>query len=293
MKRALIGAAVALALVGTLATAQSGIVLPAGSNTLKSIHLNGAPALGLYYPTSSTMYLGGTSGGITFSDTGTSVGVGEGFTVYGDFTDASNYESVVFSHDGTKGVINTTSAGTGTTTSLYFEYNGSTKLFYNNTTLASYVDITPVPTDDESLGDDDQHWMHLYTSRGIQGAKTVSVDDETATDFALVAIADGEAAIGTVYFGAFAGTSGASSMNSAYFACNNASDTETCDIDEIGTESQGSPGSDTIACTPAIDTDETDAVMFAVTCDQEDDDEDAMTFYYRFDMLTINTITPQ
>lgn len=43
-----------------------GVTLPAGSNTLKSLHLTGSPALGLYFPSATSLFLGDGSKGLTF-----------------------------------------------------------------------------------------------------------------------------------------------------------------------------------------------------------------------------------
>jgi hypothetical protein len=54
----------ALLLVPGLSFAQSGITLPAGSNTLKSLHFKGAPGLGIYSPSAGSMFFGNESGGV-------------------------------------------------------------------------------------------------------------------------------------------------------------------------------------------------------------------------------------
>lgn len=74
MRKAIFGSLLTLILVAAIVTAQAtGIILPPGSNTLKSLHFQGYPGLGIYMPTPGTVYIGGTSGGVTFTETGGSI----------------------------------------------------------------------------------------------------------------------------------------------------------------------------------------------------------------------------
>ncbi len=102
-------------------------------------------------------------------------------------------------------------------------------------------------------------------------------------------IAASGAAIGTIYYGALTDNSLEVSSSRATFACTNKADTETCDIDVLAESVTDADSS--ITCTPSIDADETNAVMFVITCDEEGGDEDG-DLYWRFDLLTTNTITP-
>lgn len=54
-----------LVVIASLATAQSGVILPSGSNTLKSIHFSGYPGLGIYSPSAGVMFIGDASNGIS------------------------------------------------------------------------------------------------------------------------------------------------------------------------------------------------------------------------------------
>lgn len=74
MRKAIFGSLLTLILVAAIVTAQAtGIILLPGSNTLKSLHFQGYPGLGIYMPTPGTVYIGGTSGGVTFTETGGSI----------------------------------------------------------------------------------------------------------------------------------------------------------------------------------------------------------------------------
>jgi len=66
----------------SLAEAQNGVTLPAGSNTLKSLNFAGYPGLGIYSPSAGVMYLGDENGGIACT-------VGSGCTTWGTFTSSS------------------------------------------------------------------------------------------------------------------------------------------------------------------------------------------------------------
>lgn len=50
--------------VAALSSAQDGVVLPNGSNTLKALHFTGYPGLGLYSPAAGQMYFGNETAGV-------------------------------------------------------------------------------------------------------------------------------------------------------------------------------------------------------------------------------------
>lgn len=52
----------ALAIIASIAVAESGITLPAASNTLKSIHFTGYPGLGIYSSSAGVMVIGDATG---------------------------------------------------------------------------------------------------------------------------------------------------------------------------------------------------------------------------------------
>lgn len=67
MRKAIFGSLLTLALVAAIVTAQAtGIILLPGSNTLKSLHFQGYPGLGIYSSSTGVMFIGDTtSNGIT------------------------------------------------------------------------------------------------------------------------------------------------------------------------------------------------------------------------------------
>jgi len=52
-------------LIPELASAQSGVILPEGSNTLKSLHMKGYPGLGIYSPSAGVILFGNGTDGIS------------------------------------------------------------------------------------------------------------------------------------------------------------------------------------------------------------------------------------
>lgn len=134
--------------------------------------------------------------------------------------------------------------------------------------------------------DDTYGWQPLNTPIGHELAT-----DEVKKDLVKIDIANGAAAIGSISWGGLSVTSNDATSAKATFACVNVSDTETCDVDTI-VESSAVTDADTITCVFSIDTDETNAVMLAVTCNQEDDDAN-VNVNWKLDLLTVNTVTPQ
>ena len=65
--------------LATSATAQNGMTLATGSNTLKAIHFKDYPGLGLYSPSAGVMVLGDANGGFSCTN-------GSGCTTTGTFT---------------------------------------------------------------------------------------------------------------------------------------------------------------------------------------------------------------
>ena len=66
MRKAIFGSLLTLVLVAAIVTAQAtGITLLPGSNTLKSLHFQGYPGLGIYSPSAGTMYMGNETYGLS------------------------------------------------------------------------------------------------------------------------------------------------------------------------------------------------------------------------------------
>lgn len=69
VKRTIIGLGLLVACTGALVTSQGGITLSSGSNTLKALHFQGYPGLGVYSPSSGVMFIGDETGeGLTCTD---------------------------------------------------------------------------------------------------------------------------------------------------------------------------------------------------------------------------------
>ena len=204
------------------------------------------------------------------------------FNVYNTYTDASNYERGSLYWTGNSLYLATQNDGTGSVRDIRIAPSGGDVLITGT--------LKGNSADSYTLGTSTNAWQHFYLSRSIQGSKTTAYVDETALDVALVAIAASGAAIGQFHYGATSDTSLEATSGIANFSCTNKADTESCTIDII----QESPtdADSTLTCVPTIDADETNAVMFVLTCDEEGGDN-AGDVYWRFDLLTTNTITPQ
>lgn len=117
--------------------------------------------------------------------------------------------------------------------------------------------------------------------------------DETAKDLALISIANDSHAVGSGHYAATVanGTNDQAVSGIFTFACVNQEDTEACDLDMQAAESTIADAG-TLACVPAFDVDESNAVMLKITCDQETGDSGG-TVYLRLELFTSNTITLQ
>jgi hypothetical protein len=130
-----------LLLSPALAFAQNGVILPPGSNTLKSIHCNGTPGLGIYCPSTGTMWIGDESLGFlctsgsgctlkssTFAIEGTT---DDAYEAIFSFTDPTADRTFTFQDESGYVFVSTTSniAGAANTVQLgsgAFVYEGAT-----------------------------------------------------------------------------------------------------------------------------------------------------------------------
>lgn len=156
-------------------------------------------------------------------------------------------------------------------------------------TLGWNPDANPLTAADLKLGRDSAGVLSL-TGTALQGNTSKAFVDEAATDIALVSIAASGAAAGTIKYGATSDVSLETFTGENTFACTNKADTETCDTDITATSATDADS--TLSCVLSIDTDESNAVMFVLTCNEEAGDNGG-DVYYRFDLLTSNAITAQ
>lgn len=117
----------------------------------------------------------------------------------------------------------------------------------------------------------EQHIQSGFTSYRYQDTKTFV--DETELDLVLLAFADEGHATGSFQYVATManGTNVQAVSGLAMFACINQGDTEACTLTMQAAEAAAADAG-TLACTPTINVDEANAVMFSVTCNQEADD---------------------
>lgn len=111
--------------------------------------------------------------------------------------------------------------------------------------------------------------FNSFVAHEYQG--TVAFTDNTKADLLLIPISDTDVAAGTFSYSAKEAGAGIIISNSglAQFSCVNESDAEVCTITMQAAETTAVDGDSgaTMACTAAIDADETNAVMLNLTCD--------------------------
>ena len=209
------------------------------------------------------------------------------FNIYNTYTDASNYEVGYLKWDSNVFELETNNAGTGGNRSIRLKAASGAIVIESNMSPTGGGNVYTL-----GLGADANNmWHELYLKAAIQGSKSKALADETAVDIVLIAIPDGEHAAGKVKYSVHDATSDDATYYEISFACVNNADTEACTVSE-DVETQVGTDGDTIDCTAAIDVDETNAVMFKTTCNQEGDDN-AMTGYFRFDITDPQTMTWQ
>lgn len=129
--------------------------------------------------------------------------------------------------------------------------------------------------------------MELWAGR-------LTVVDETKTDFALMTVGGGPSgfANGKLRFQAVDNVVGVSQshVEEFIFSCAQESDVETCSLVSMGEAKSVSAG--TLDCAIGIDTDETQAVMWHTTCDQETGDS-AVIFWWWFETFESPNFTGQ
>jgi hypothetical protein len=153
--------------------------------------------------------------------------------------------------------------------------------------------IVPSASDSKDMGLSSALWRTAYVTRSIQGAKSVALTDEVAADITLVAITSLDGVVGVIEYGAIAKDAGdvQAAKGSVSLAAINDTDTEVCTVGVIDAEvSAVSVG--TLSCVVACDADETNAVMVTLNCDTTLTTT-AFTGYVRYDLQTMNALTPQ
>jgi hypothetical protein len=158
-----------------------------------------------------------------------------------------------------------------------------------------YMDTSkysPVTGDADDIGVGNTPVKSLYLSRSIQGGKTVTLTETTATDLVSIAVPDGEFVEYQIRWTAFAsdGTDHQTVSGTNVVSCVNKADTETCASQSLHTDANA-VSAGTFTCTDATGTG-TNAVTFSLDCTSSLT-QTTLDAYYRLDMLNPQTVTPQ
>ena len=119
-----------LLLIPALATSQSGLTIPAGSNTLKSIHVQGYPGLGVYSPSAGVLFIGNETYGLSCTNASTCTLTGATLTdptVTGATLTTATLTSPT--------ITSPTITGTSTVSMLAFPLTADAAVDYGNTVM--------------------------------------------------------------------------------------------------------------------------------------------------------------
>lgn len=212
------------------------------------------------------------------------------FCLYGTYTDASNYERVCLSYDGSGYFrLQSSAAGTGAARGLMLHGAG------NIVTVGSTV-FTPLLSDQTALGKSAVAFKEAFVARSIQGSKTKALTEASATAVTQIAVpqtAGSNFADATIQWAVYAsdGTDSQVRKGSTYLAAVNKAGTETCTVGDIGT-TQVAVSAGTLTCTTSCITGLTDVVQFALNCTSSLT-QTTLNALARLDMMQPNTVTPQ
>ena len=148
-----------------------------------------------------------------------------------------------------------------------------------------------------TLGLSNVGWQGATILRFIQGSKSKTLTESSATSFTQVAVpqtAGANHAAGKVIYEVYAtdGTDTQSLAGEVYFSAVNKAGTETCSIGLVGTEVLSVSTASTLTCTHTCVTGLTDVVQIASNC-VSSLVQTTFTIQSRLDMPQPNTVTPQ
>ena len=152
--------------------------------------------------------------------------------------------------------------------------------------------IVPSASDSKDMGLSSALWRTAYVTRSIQGAKTKTLTESSATDVVQIAIPNGDFADFEIRWTVFAsdGTDHQTVTGHTAFSCVNKADTETCATADVYADiNPVSAG--TLTCTETTAAG-TNAVMFTLNC-VSSLTQTTLDAYYRLDMLNAQTVVPQ
>lgn len=179
-----------------------------------------------------------------------------------------------------------TPTGSGTT-----QQTQATRLLIAAGYLNVHGTLYPGAHDTYSLGSGGIQWNAAFVSRATIGSKSKTLTDNTATDFATVALADGAMTSGEVIVRVTATASGQKQSygGSFHYSAIREGSTYDCDVSPLSSDTAKSvvagtlTGSVAVSCAGGVAT-------FRVTFDTSLDV--APTLYYRFNSTDTATITP-
>jgi hypothetical protein len=220
----------------------------------------------------------------------------QAFNIYNTYTDGTNYERVamawsanVFTIASEKGV------GVGSYRTIKFG-DGNAAIQLAGISEVNNGGVNPIGSDSRLLGQSTLFWRDLYLSRVIQGSKSKTLSESSATSLVKIAVpqtAGSNFADATVQWVVYAADATDTQVRSGstYLAAVNKAGTETCTVSDVGTTTVA-VSAGTLTCTSSCVTGLTDEVEFALNC-VSSLTQTTLKAQYRSDMLQPNTYTPQ
>jgi len=250
-----------------------------------------------YYPA------GGTSLGSTAVPASSSIvlGTGQSLTLCNTADCATDYERAVLDWSGNIARLGVTKGGSGSNRALMIYSQGADIYIrpVNSSTAgwrATSTSFYPENSDEDAFGAPSQLATHLFLSRSIQGSKSKTLTDNTATAFVRLTVSDDDYEGCEVIYTAFAEDADTDARQTrtgkVAVAILNNSGTETA-VFSTG-DSAVAVTAGTLTCT-FDSAGGTNTIDLRATCDTSlDAAAETLTFEYRLDCPSaITTVTPQ
>lgn len=218
------------------------------------------------------------------------------------YTDGSNYQGGVLKTSASGIEIAAETAGSGADNldvTIRAAGSGAVKLVANGygwgVDAGTGIPWLPILDDGQPIGSPTFRPMHVYISRSIQGSKTKTLTESSATTFVTVAVpqtAGANYAAGRVGYTVYAsdGTDSQTLHGVAQFSAVNKAGTETCAaIADVQTAVAESAGGSTLTCTITCVTGLTDVVGLAANC-ASSLTQTTLTIQARLDLEQPNTL---
>jgi hypothetical protein len=256
-----------------------------------------SPYANLYGDAANTLSLrnGGTSG----------VPVPQTFNIY-NFCDgaacATGYERAAFLWSGNFLSVGTQNGGTGSARSMIINPIGS-QIYLRPSNASGYIltstAFNPENDDTRDLGNSTPFFFRgLYLNRFVQGSKSKTLTDNTATAFVRLSVADDDyeaCAFGWTAYAEDAGTDARQVRKGrTNVAILNNSGTEACNFSASADDQAILVTGGTLTCSFDCNSASADTVDLRATCDTSlDATAETLTFEYRLDCESTVTVTPQ